>query len=58
MSNTMKTCKTCEQEKPLSNFYMAGKYPQSYCKPCQNKRRNTYYVKRTASSEKIEMFKN
>lgn len=35
----MKTCKRCEQEKPLSEFYVrkspphAGR-PMSYCKPC------------------------
>lgn len=30
----MKTCKTCKTEKSFSEFYKAGKYYQSYCKPC------------------------
>lgn len=30
----MKTCKNCKIEKNLSEFYKAGKYLQSYCKPC------------------------
>ena len=30
----MKTCKTCKIEKPFGEFYKAGKYYQSYCKPC------------------------
>jgi len=42
----MKTCKTCKIEKTLDNYYMTGKYVQSYCKPCQNKLRNKYYKKR------------
>ncbi len=30
----MKTCKICKVEKEISEFYKAGKYLQSYCKPC------------------------
>lgn len=37
LSNDIKICKTCKAEKPLSDYYMAGKYPESYCKSCSKK---------------------
>lgn len=33
----MKTCKTCETDKPLSEFYKMGKGHAAHCKPCYNK---------------------
>jgi len=39
----LKTCKECKQELPRdANFYKAGKYWQSRCKPCHNKSRKSY----------------
>jgi hypothetical protein len=30
----MKTCKICQVEQPLDNFYKQNKYYNSYCKQC------------------------
>ena len=43
-------CKTCEAEKPLSEFHKNSKYKntqyyKSYCKSCSKKRRQEYYQK-------------
>ena len=50
MDIKLKTCKNCNEEKPLlENFYKAGRGYQSFCKPCHNKSRmNTYKPKPTA----------
>ena len=45
-----KTCKTCEVEKPLSEFHKNRKYKntqyyQSYCKSCFAKKRKEHYQK-------------
>lgn len=38
-----KTCKECKENLPRdANFYKAGKYWQSRCKPCHNKMRNQF----------------
>jgi hypothetical protein len=38
-----KVCRTCGIEKSLTEFYKSGgKYFQSDCKPCANKRRTEY----------------
>jgi len=29
-------CKTCEKEKPLSEYYLNGQYPRKDCKRCFN----------------------
>ena len=41
-----KLCNQCAITKPKTDFYPCGDYFQAYCKPCHNKRRNTYYVKK------------
>lgn len=35
-----KTCKDCRLTKPISEFYICGGKPQSYCKRCDNARRS------------------
>lgn len=42
----MKICKKCETEKEITDFYPCGKYTQSFCKKCHNRRRNEYYIKK------------
>ena len=34
----VKTCKTCGEEKSTTEYYKAGKYLQSHCKPCYSKK--------------------
>jgi len=47
-----KKCKDCEIEKPASDYYPSGKYLQSRCKPCHNKSRSRYYIKKGRVSKK------
>ena len=47
---TTKTCKECNLVLPIENFYHAGKWYQSKCKPCHNMARNLY--KRSPSKVK------
>jgi len=35
--STHKYCKDCKEVLPIDDFYKAGKYRQSRCKPCYNK---------------------
>lgn len=41
----MKRCIACEEEKPLTEFYFTGDYPQSRCKPCFNEKARENYKK-------------
>jgi hypothetical protein len=38
-----KTCKDCDQSKPLEDFYPQRKYYSSYCKACDKVRRRGNY---------------
>ena len=40
----MKTCKICNQEKPLTEYYLSKGIPRSYCKPCM-RQKNTKWNK-------------
>jgi len=49
MSDTveqLKQCKTCKQDKPLSDYNKAGggKWLQPYCKPCDSERKKRHYL--------------
>ena len=35
-------CRTCEQTKPIDQFYKAGPFTQSHCKSCYGAVRNKY----------------
>lgn len=41
-----KKCKTCQQDKPLSDYQKAGKgkWLQPYCKPCDSERKRKHYI--------------
>lgn len=49
--STEKKCIHCLEVKPLTDFYKAGKYYQSGCKSCHNKRR--VYHKRPTGYNKL-----
>lgn len=42
----LKKCKTCQQDKPLSEYNKAGggKWLQPYCKPCDSERKKKHYI--------------
>jgi hypothetical protein len=39
-----KLCSTCDQTKPLKEFYRKGSRTDSACKACQKKKKQTKYV--------------
>lgn len=49
----LKKCKTCQQDKPVSEYNKAGggKWLQPYCKPCDSERKKEYARK---NSDKIK----
>ncbi len=48
----MKTCSNCGISKPEGDFYKAGQYFQSRCKPCHNKHRTELNRSKPAKSPK------
>lgn len=50
----MKTCKTCNISKPLTDFYRAGRnreYSSSYCKLCSHKKAAIWNMENRKSSK-------
>lgn len=54
---TSKTCPNCIITKPLSDFYKAGDYYQSLCKPCHNSSRKLYDRNYKKKTKKVTGFK-
>lgn len=42
MSNDMRVCKDCGQNKPLSEYHQSGKYKKLFCKECAIPRNRAY----------------
>lgn len=40
-----KTCKTCGETKPITDFYKSNQYFSSHCKVCDSKKNKAYHEK-------------
>jgi len=45
VSMETKTCKTCKETKPVSDYPKSNQYIYSHCKPCSNKKNREYHAK-------------
>ena len=56
-----KLCKGCNKTLPLTDYYKAGFYYQSLCKPCHNASRKNYKTnerpKKEITKKKVDFFK-